>query len=142
MKKALSLPGRVFLAPMAGITSLSFRMLNREFGCGCAFLEMVNAHSLTYLNKKTQTILQTLPEDRPLGVQLLGSVPDILLKGLFALGDYKVQYSYDKKLNKGILDSMIEKDKINWLKDLVKSLIEEKSSYSNLDNLSKIYELN
>jgi len=63
----------VMLAPLAGISSLPFRLINRRFGCEYAFVEMINARSLSYENKKTAELLQTVPEDAPLGVQLVGS---------------------------------------------------------------------
>lgn len=57
----------------------------------------------------------------------------------FILGNYEVEYSYDEDLPKDTLNSLIEKDKINWLKDLVKSISEEPSDYENLDNFSESY---
>ena len=70
------------LAPMAGVTDLPFRLLNRKFGCELAFIEMINCRSLSYKSKKTQEMLSTSPEDKPLGVQLLGLEPKFILKGL------------------------------------------------------------
>ena len=34
------------LAPMAGISDLPFRMINRSFGCELAFTEMISAGAL------------------------------------------------------------------------------------------------
>jgi tRNA-dihydrouridine synthase B len=80
---------RVFLAPMAGITSFPFRELNRKHGCGFAFLEMVNARSLSYSNRKTLDMMRSDENDRPLGVQLLGAEPDFILRALDKLKTYK-----------------------------------------------------
>ncbi|RKY36114.1 MAG: tRNA dihydrouridine synthase DusB [Candidatus Omnitrophota bacterium] len=72
MQNKLQTLPKVILAPMAGITSLPFRMLNREFGCKFAFTEMLNCRSLAYKSKKTQAMLATHPSDRPLGIQIVG----------------------------------------------------------------------
>ncbi|MBN1793958.1 MAG: tRNA dihydrouridine synthase DusB [Candidatus Omnitrophica bacterium] len=82
------LSSRCILAPMAGITSLPFRVINRSYGCGCAFLEMINARSLSYLSRQTREMLRTDDRDRPLGIQLLGSEPRFLLKALERLKEY------------------------------------------------------
>ena len=36
----------VFLAPMAGVTDISFRGLCKEMGCGLVYTEMVSAKAL------------------------------------------------------------------------------------------------
>lgn len=79
---SLELSYPCLLAPMAGITDLPFRLLNRSFGCEFAFLEMVSAKSLTYNSKNTLKLLATSPEDRPLGIQLVGSEPDVFRKAM------------------------------------------------------------
>jgi len=76
------------LAPLAGISSLPFRLINRRFGCEYAFVEMINARSLSYENKKTAELLQTAPEDRPLGVQLVGSEIDYIKQAIDKLEKY------------------------------------------------------
>ncbi|HQJ14897.1 MAG TPA: tRNA dihydrouridine synthase DusB [Candidatus Omnitrophota bacterium] len=76
------LSSRWILAPMAGISDLPFRMLNRSFGCECAFVEMINARCLGYKSVKTGQMLASGPEDRPLGVQLLGCEPDFIRRGM------------------------------------------------------------
>ena len=86
--RALPFP-RVILAPLSGISSLSFRKLNRESGCKFAFLEMVCARSLSYSNKKTLQLLSTDSTDRPLGLQLLGNDSCYISKALEKLKDYK-----------------------------------------------------
>ncbi|MCX5697344.1 MAG: tRNA dihydrouridine synthase DusB [Candidatus Omnitrophica bacterium] len=85
----LKLRSRLILAPMSGITDLPFRLLNRRFGCELAFVEMINARSLGYKSKKTQRLLSTDAQDRPLGVQLLGKEPAYLLRALDILNSYK-----------------------------------------------------
>ena len=84
----LKLSSPLVLSPMAGITDLPFRMLNRRFGCELAFSEMISARALTYKNGNTMKMLAGHPEDRPLGIQLLGNDQGVMLKALKILGDY------------------------------------------------------
>lgn len=74
----LSLKNNVFLAPMAGITNLPFRLLIREFGCALAFTEMVSANGLVRKGGKTDRYLDSTSDDKPLGVQLFGADPLVL----------------------------------------------------------------
>jgi tRNA-dihydrouridine synthase B len=77
------------LAPMAGISDLPFRVVNRSFGCEFAFTEMISARSLVYRNKKTERMLSSIPSDSPLGLQLLGDDPQIMKKAMDILRKYK-----------------------------------------------------
>ncbi len=87
----LKLSSKMILAPMAGVSDLPFRMLNRRFGCELAFVEMINVRSLGYKSLKTERFLNTVPADRPLGVQLLAGEPSYLKRGL----DIIKRYHYD-----------------------------------------------
>ena len=78
----------LILAPMAGITSFPFRILNRKFGCECCFLEMLNARSFTYMSKRSLEILRSDKTEKPLGVQLLGSEEYYILKAIEKLSGY------------------------------------------------------
>lgn len=75
---ALLLPGNLFLAPLAGITDLPFRSVTRPMGCALAFTEMVSASGLVVGDGGSRRYIETNGEDRPLGVQLFGSKPEIL----------------------------------------------------------------
>jgi len=83
----LSLP--FILAPMSGVTDLPFRLINRKFGCELAFVEMINVRSLSYKSKRTERMLSADKKDRPLGIQLLGSEPQFILRGMDVLNKYK-----------------------------------------------------
>ena len=78
----------IILAPMAGVTDLPFRLIARAFGCRLAFTEMVNARALAHQNRATVGLLRSAPEDRPLGVQLLGRDPDFIVRAVETLGGY------------------------------------------------------
>ena len=74
----VTLEHNVALAPMAGVTDLSYRLLCREQGCALACTEMVSAKALFYGSKNTDELLTTCEEDAPLAVQVFGSDPDIM----------------------------------------------------------------
>jgi nifR3 family TIM-barrel protein len=73
---SLALASRYCLAPLAGYTNLSFRLaLRRLGGLGLATTDLVNARALLMLSRKTLDLIATCPEDRPVAVQIYGSVP-------------------------------------------------------------------
>lgn len=74
----LELENNVFLAPMAGVTDLPFRLICKEMGCGLVYSEMVSAKGILYGNKNTTELLEIAPQERPVAVQLFGSDPQIL----------------------------------------------------------------
>jgi tRNA-dihydrouridine synthase B len=85
----LRLSSRFILAPLAGISDLPFRMLNRGFGCELAFVEMINVRCLSHKSRKTRGMLLSEGRDRPLGVQILGCEPAYIERGLDVLSRYE-----------------------------------------------------
>src|ERR1700761_5069513 len=74
---ALDLNSNLFLSPLAGYTNLPFRLTLREIGgLDLATTDLVNARSLLEKNPKAFKLIETSPADRPLAVQLFGSVPE------------------------------------------------------------------
>jgi len=72
----VELKNNIFLAPMAGVTDLAFRMICDRFGAGLSYTEMVSAKALSFSDKKTGTLMKT--ENLPTAVQLFGSDPSIM----------------------------------------------------------------
>src|SRR5215470_11353458 len=73
----LKLQSNLFLSPLAGYTNLPFRLTLREIGgLDLATTDLVNARSLLEKNPKAFKLIETSPADRPLAVQLFGSVPE------------------------------------------------------------------
>ena len=68
----------VFLAPMAGVTDLVFRVLCKEQGCGLTYSEMVSAKGIMYDNDNTKKLLEIDEREKKVAVQLFGSDPLIL----------------------------------------------------------------
>src|SRR5229473_81805 len=74
---SLNLESPLFLSPLAGYTNLPFRLAVREVGgLGLATTDLVNARSLLEKNPKALKLIETSPADRPLAVQLFGSVAE------------------------------------------------------------------
>lgn len=69
----VEIPGKVALAPMAGVTDLAYRTICRELGCGYTVTEMISAKALCYQDKKTRRIMELGPEEHPGAIQLFGS---------------------------------------------------------------------
>ena len=74
----LELGQGLVLAPMAGITDLSFRRVARSFGADLVTTEMVSAEGLVRENPSTRVLLQSHPEERPVAIQLFGADPLIM----------------------------------------------------------------
>ena len=68
----------IILAPMAGITDLPFRILCKEQGADVMVTEMISAKALFYGNKNTLPLMQTEEEEKPIGVQIFGSEPELM----------------------------------------------------------------
>ncbi len=74
---SLELASNLFLSPLAGYTNLPFRLVIREIGgAGLCTTDLVNARSLLERNPKALKLIETNAADRPLAVQLFGSVPE------------------------------------------------------------------
>jgi len=74
---SLNLQSNLFLSPLAGYTNLPFRLTLREIGgLDLATTDLVNARSLLEKNSKAFKLIETCPADKPLAVQLFGSVPE------------------------------------------------------------------
>ncbi len=63
---------------MAGCTDLAYRLISRTYGMEFCFLEMVAAESLIRKHGGTLELMKTVPEDRPLGAQLMGCRPEAM----------------------------------------------------------------
>lgn len=76
---SLRLKTNLFLSPLAGYTTLPFRLTVRALGgLDLATTDLVNAHSLVRKNPMAYKLVATCPEDSPLAVQLFGSDPVVM----------------------------------------------------------------
>lgn len=75
----------VFLAPLAGCSDLSFRLICREHGAKFCFFEMIDANSLIYSRVRSLRLIKTTAEDKPIAGQLLGRDPEKMLEAAHQL---------------------------------------------------------
>lgn len=82
------LENEVFLAPMAGVTDLAFRLICKEYGSGLLYTEMINAKALCYDDEKTKGMLKIEEEEHPVAVQIFGSEPEFIAGATEILNEY------------------------------------------------------
>ena len=66
------------LAPLAGVSDSPFRRLAREQGASIVYTEMVSADGLSRGNQATIDYCAFDPVERPIGIQLFGSKPEVM----------------------------------------------------------------
>ena len=74
----VTLENPYILAPMAGVTDLPFRLLCKEMGAGLICMEMISAKAISFHNKNTEKLMEIMPQERPVSMQLFGSDPDLI----------------------------------------------------------------
>lgn len=74
----VTLENNVFLAPMAGVTDLPFRIMCKRYGAGLVYSEMVSSKAMHYNDRKTMELLVTDEREAPLAVQIFGHEPEIM----------------------------------------------------------------
>lgn len=80
--------GKVFLAPMAGITDTPFRILCREYGASLAYSEMISAKAITFADKKTFSLMNFGGERAPHVLQLFGHEPEVIARAVKTVSPY------------------------------------------------------
>ena len=68
----------LFLAPQAGVSESPFRRLCRDFGADVVVTEFVSADGLVLGTGRSLEYLRFDDEERPIGVQIFGSDPDMM----------------------------------------------------------------
>jgi tRNA-dihydrouridine synthase B len=71
-----TLPNRLFVAPMAGVTDRTFRVLCKRLGAGYAVSEMISANATLYHTDKTLHRANHTGEVAPIAVQIAGGIPE------------------------------------------------------------------
>jgi tRNA-dihydrouridine synthase B len=71
----LEIPNRLWMSPLCGVTDIPFRTLVKEQGAGLVHTQMVSCAALVRggeSNRRTRSIMQLSPDERPVGIQLFG----------------------------------------------------------------------
>lgn len=74
----VNLNENVFLAPMAGVTDLPFRIICKDMGASLVYTEMISCKGLYYKDEKTKELTSVDERERPIAVQIFGSEPSIM----------------------------------------------------------------
>ena len=77
----IKIKNKVVIAPMAGVSNIAFRTIMKEFGAGLIYAEMVSDKALSFRNEKTLKMIQVVPEEKPLSMQVFGGDKESIVKG-------------------------------------------------------------
>lgn len=110
----------LYAAPLAGVTTPSFRQIVRLFFKGVIFTEMMSVEGLRRGGKNTLVYLKTTESDAPLGVQLFGSKPEAYSEAVKVVLDHMNPVVIDinmgcpvKKVLKSHSGCAMMKDEVN-----------------------------
>lgn len=104
----LELKNKVFLAPMADINDIAFRVLCKRAGAGLICLEMVNANAIVRNNKATLRKIKFSEEEKPVSIQIFGVKEDVIAEAAKIIEkqgadiiDFNLGCPYEKVLRQG-----------------------------------------
>ncbi len=81
------LSNNIFLAPMAGISDIPFRLLVKDMGVGLVYSEMISVEGLIRSGNKTMRYTMVEPEERPVALQLFGYKLDSIERAVQMIND-------------------------------------------------------
>ena len=126
---------KIFLGPMAGVTDLPFRILCKEQGADVMVTEMVSAKGLYYGSPKTDILLATDEREKPVGLQLFGSEPEImageavkLLDRNYDFIDINMGCPVPKIVNNGEGSALMKKPEL--VERIVRAIVDAISEYA------------
>ena len=70
--KNVEINGKIVVAPMAGISNMTFRRICKSMGASLVVAEMVSDKAITYGNEKTFELLRMNDDERPISQQIFG----------------------------------------------------------------------
>ena len=121
----VNIDNQIILAPMAGISDKTFRMICKEMGAGLVVGEMVSDKAIVFNNDKTFALLAMDDKERPISQQIFGSDVNSFVSAA------KIVY---EKMKPDIID-------INMGCPVPKVAIKNQAGSALLKNPEKIYEI-
>ncbi len=112
----MNIKGKLFLAPLAGITDSQFRKICREQGADIVCTELISSNAIAYKNPKTLKMLTIKEDERPIGIQLFGSDCEIVKRAVEKINLLKPDFidinmgCSVKKINKSGAGSVLLKN--------------------------------
>jgi nifR3 family TIM-barrel protein len=115
------------LAPMAGVTDVSFRLLCRRYGAALAVTEMISANALARNNAATLRLIDVVPEEKPRVIQLFGQNVECLIESAkycedkCEIIDLNFGCPASKIIKQGAGSALLERP--NKIKEIISSLV-------------------
>lgn len=78
-------PGNIFLAPMANVTNMPFRLMCRRYGASMTYSEMISSNAIVYESAKAFDRGLSCEDERPFGIQIFGNSPSIVSKAAMTI---------------------------------------------------------
>lgn len=72
--------GQIVVAPMAGVSNMTFRRICKSMGASLVVAEMVSDKAITFGNEKAFDLLKMNDDERPISQQIFGSDVDSFVK--------------------------------------------------------------
>ena len=86
--REISIPNRLVLAPMAGITNEAFRIICKEMGAGLLVAEMVSDKAIGFQNERTLKMTKVNPIEHPVSMQIFGGDVESLVNAAKYIDEY------------------------------------------------------
>ncbi len=83
--------GKAVLAPMAGVSDRAFRELCVGYGASYVVSEMISSKGVSMGDRKSKTLAFLSPAERPAGIQIFGSDPEIMAKSVAQVMEFQPQ---------------------------------------------------
>lgn len=84
----ITIPNKLVLAPMAGITNEAFRILCKEMGAGLLVAEMVSDKAIGFQNERTLKMTKVNPLEHPISMQIFGGDVESLVNAAKYIDQY------------------------------------------------------
>ncbi|WP_061230833.1 tRNA dihydrouridine synthase DusB [Leptospira weilii] len=85
----VTIPGRISLSPMAGISDSPTRRICRKFGAAFSYTEFVNTDELVHRAQKAFKMFRFHPEERPIAFQIFGNRLEIIAEAAEIIQELK-----------------------------------------------------
>ncbi|OMI18406.1 tRNA dihydrouridine synthase DusB [Leptospira weilii serovar Heyan] len=85
----VTIPGRISLSPMAGVSDSPTRRICRKFGAAFSYTEFVNTDELVHRAPKAFKMFRFHPEERPIAFQIFGNRLEIIAEAAEIIQELK-----------------------------------------------------
>ena len=86
--REITIPNKLVLAPMAGITNEAFRIICKEMGAGLLVAEMVSDKAIGFQNERTLKMTKVNPLEHSVSMQIFGGDVESLVNAAKYIDEY------------------------------------------------------